>query len=351
MLRRFLIPLALLIALMAPLAATAQQQPSYLQLTLLSTNDLHANVAPFKQADKFKDELPAIENVGGAARRATIINRERQANSGGYVLLLDSGDTTFGTNPIAKAFRGAPDVEVMNALGLIAMCPGNHEFEWPSADTLRNLKSSKFPWICANLVDEKTGKLFVEPYIIRQYGGVRIGFLGLITSLVNKDNYKGRKELGLIQIDPIEVAQKIVPEIRQKADILIVLSHLGYTLDQELAKAVPGIDVILGGHSHTRLPRPTMVKVAEPTAYSIGEVPIVQAYQWGSEMGKTRVVFRKNPDTGAYSLMSCHGELLWIGPETPEDPAIAAIVDRYKLKMEAAKAAAPATVPAPAGAK
>lgn len=334
---------------MAPFAANAQQ-PSYIEFTLLSTNDLHANLVPFKQADKYKDQLPGLDNVGGAARRATLISRERANPNQGYVLLLDSGDMTFGASPLAKTFRGEPDIEVMNALDLIAMAPGNHEFEHPSVHTLRNLKSSNFPWLCANLVYEKTGELFLEPYMIREYGGVRVAFLGLITSLVNKDNYKGRKELGLIQIDPIEVAQKLVPEIRQKADILIVLSHLGYTLDQELAKSVPGIDVILGGHSHTRLPVPTMVKTAEPTAYSLGTVPIVQAYQWGSEMGKTRVVFRRDPDSGKYALMSCRGELLWIDHNTPEDPAIAAIVDRYLAKMESAKAA-PALTPAAATAK
>ena len=349
MLRRFLIPLALLLAIMVPFAAYAQQ-PSYIEFTLLSTNDLHANVVPFKQGTKYEKDLPSLENVGGAARRATLINRERANPNQGYVLLFDSGDLTLGASPLAKAFRGEPDIEIMNALGLIAMEPGNHEFEHPSKITLRNLRASNFPWICANLVNEKTRKPFLEPYTIREYGGVRVGLLGLITSLVNKDNYKGRKELGLIQIDPIEVAKKMVPEIRQKADIVIVLSHLGYALDQELAKSVPGIDVILGGHTHTRLATPTMVKVAEPTAYSLGAVPVVQAYQWGSEMGKIRVVFRRDPESGKYSLMSCHGELLWIDSKIPEDPTIAAIVDRYLAKLEASKAA-PALTPAAATAK
>ncbi len=350
MLRRLLLPLALLIAIMTPLAANAQQQPTYIEFTLLSTNDLHANLVPFKQGDKYKDQMPSLENVGGAARRATLINQERANPNQGYVLLFDSGDLTLGSSPLAKAFRGEPDIEIMNAMGLTAMGPGNHEFEHPSKYTLQNLRASNFPWLCANLVDEKTGKLFLEPYVINEYGGVRVALLGLITSLVNKDNYKGRKELGLIQIDPIEVAKKMVPEIRQKADIVIVLSHLGYTLDKELAAAVPGIDVILGGHSHTRLATPTMVKVAEPTACSLGAVPVVQAYQWGSEMGKTRVIFRRDPQSGKYSLMSCRGELLWIDNKIPEDPTIAAIVDQYLTKLEAAKAA-PVLTPAAATAK
>ncbi|NLN79213.1 MAG: bifunctional metallophosphatase/5'-nucleotidase [Armatimonadetes bacterium] len=345
MLRRFLIPLAILLALATPLVADLQQQPTYLEFTLLSTNDLHGCVLPFNQGDKYKDQLPTLENVGGAARRATLIKQEREANPNGHVLLLDTGDLTFGWSPLVKFAKGAADIEVMNALGLVAMCPGNHEFEWPSKETLRNHKASNFPWLCANLVNEKTGKRFLEPYMIKEYSGVRVAFLGLITSLVNKDAYKGARELGLIQIDGIEEAKKIVPEIRQKADILIVLSHLGYTLDQELAK-VPGIDVILGGHSHTRLAQPTMIQVAEPTSSYIGAVPVVQAYQWGSEMGKTKVIFKRNPETGAYTLMSCKGELLWIDENVPEDPAIAEIVNRYKVKMETKSSAIPALTPA-----
>lgn len=88
---------------MAPFAANAQQ-PSYIEFTLLSTNDLHANLVPFKQADKYKDQLPGLDNVGGAARRATLISRERANPNQGYVLLLDSGDMTFGASPLAKHF-------------------------------------------------------------------------------------------------------------------------------------------------------------------------------------------------------------------------------------------------------
>lgn len=324
--------LALIICL-ALVSVACAEQPNYLELTLLTTNDLHANLVPFDQTKNMTGKLPHIDDVGGAARRATYVNRVR-ATSRGQVLLLDSGDTTFGTNPLAKAFHGAPDVDVLNAMGYVAMEPGNHDFQWQSPDTLRNLKASRFPWICANLVDQKTGKLFLTPYIIRDYGGVRIALFGLMTSLIDTPPYKAARELGLHTVDPIATARKLVPELRKSADIVILLSHLGVNLDKKLAKAVPGVDIILGGHSHTRLPHPVMVPTSTPTATSIGAVPVVQAYCWGSEMGDTRVIFRRDARTGKYSLMSCKGELIFIDKSLPDDPAIAQLVQSYQARMK-----------------
>lgn len=341
MLRRFLIPLTICIVLAASLAASAEQ-PSYIELILLTTNDLHANLVPFDHSPALAGRIPQVKSVGGAARRATVVNRER-ATERGQVLLLDSGDTTYSSNRLARAFHGAADVAVLNAMGYVAMAPGNHDFQWPSVDTLRNLKASQFPWICANLVDQKTGKPFLTPYIVREYHGVRVAFFGLIPSAVNQLAYKAARELGLRQVDGIEAARKLAPEMRQKADIVICLSHLGVTLDQQLATAVPGIDIILGGHSHTRLTHPRMVSVGTPTATSLGAVPIVQAFLWGSEMGKTDVIFHRDPTTGTYSLMSCKGELISIDSNLPDDPAIAQLIESYQAKM-------PKPAPAPAAA-
>jgi len=345
MLRRFLIPLFIALTL-ASVVGAGGQQPNYYELTLLTTNDLHANLVPFDHLPILALIAPQVKDVGGAARRATIVNRAR-AQSRGYVLLLDSGDTTFGWSPLAKAFHGAADVDVMNAMRYDAMEPGNHEFQWPSVDTLRNLKASHFPWVCANLVEEKTGKLFLPPYVIREIGGVRVAFLGLMTLLVNSDPYKAARELGLKAVDPIETARKLVPEIRQKADVVILLSHLGVKLDQQLAKGVPGIDIILGGHTHTRLPHPILVPVGTPTATSLGAVPVVQAFMWGSEMGRTQVIFHRDPATGAYSLMSCKGELVSIDNTLPDDPVISQLIQCYQAKMPVKPAPAPTPAPAP----
>lgn len=345
MLRRFLIPLFVALTLASVVGAGAQQ-PSYVELTLLTTNDLHANLVPFDHSPILALIVPQVKDVGGAARRATIVNRAR-AESRGYVLLLDSGDTTYGSKPLAKAFHGAADVDVMNAMRYDAMGPGNHDFQWHSVDTLRNLKASQFPWVCANLVDEKAGKPFLQPYVIREICGVRVAFFGLITTGVNGPSLLAARELGLKAVDPIETARKLVPEIRRGADVVICLSHLGVKLDQQLVKGVPGIDIILGGHSHTRLSQPMLVPVGTPTATSLGAVPVVQAFMWGSEMGRTQVIFHRDPATGTYSLMSCKGELVSIDNTLPDDPAIAAIIQCYRAKMPVKPTPAPTPAPVP----
>lgn len=341
MYRRFVTVLTVVLVLAAPACAG----PRYLALTILTTNDLHANLVPFNHPDNLKGRCPVLEDVGGAARRATIVNRVR-AESTCPVLLLDSGDTTYGSSPLAKRFHGEPDIAVLNAMNYDAMEPGNHDFQWPAADTLRNIKNSEFPWVCANLIDEKTGKLFLPPYIIREIDGVRVALFGLITTVANQPQYKATHELGLKALDPIGEARKIVPEIRQKADIVICLSHLGVNEDEKLVAAVPGIDIILGGHSHTRLVQPKMIASGTPTATYIGAVPIVQAFLWGSEMGCTRVVFCRDDATGAYSLMSCKGELISVDNTIPEDPAIAAIISDYQRRLAPQPAASASAVPA-----
>lgn len=344
--RRCFVPLLVAILLAVSLSACAQP-PSFLKLTLLSTNDLHAHLSPFDLPQRLAGSMTQTKNLGGAARRATYVNRVRSESST-PVLLLDSGDTTHGYDPLAQMFRGAPDVEVMNALGYVAMVPGNHDFQWKSSDTLRNLRASKFPWVCANLIEKKTGKLLLEPYVIRDYYGVRVAFFGLITAMVNGNGnlWLAARELELQQVDAIEAAKNLIPTVRQNADIVICLSHLGAKLDQQLAKAVPGIDIILGGHSHTRLPQPVMVPIGKPTGTSLGAVPVIQSGSWGAEIGHHDAVFHRDPTTGAYSLMSLKSRLVLMDSAVPDDPAIAALVAGWESRRAAVAAYAPAPKPA-----
>lgn len=328
-------------------AFSADSQPRFLEITFLTTNDLHAHDMPFTDPADPKTNRPAVVDIGGLARISTIVERTR-AETRTPVVLADSGDTTYGYTDLTKPFHGASTVAAMNAMGYVAMEPGNHEFQWHSPDTLRNHKDSAFPWICANLVDAKTGKLYLQPYVIREIGGVRVAFFGLITDLVNTSPYAARQELGLEQIPALDVAKKLVPELRQKADIVVLLSHLGRGADVALAQAVPGIDIILGGHSHSVIRTPQMVKVAEPSKFSMGQVPVVQAGAWGRWMGRTKVIFHRNDD-GRYTLMSCKGDLVTIDKTIPDDPKIAKILADWTARIpKAVPAPKPATTAAPA---
>lgn len=123
-----------------------------------------------------------------------------------------------------------------------------------------------------------------------------------------------------------------MPELRKQADVVIVLGHLGVREDIKLAKHVQGIDMILGGHSHARLTQPILVQNGDASAFSLEATPIVQAYKWGSEMGRTDVVFHRDLATGYYTLMSCCGKLISINKSIPDNPQIDTIIRKYRTK-------------------
>lgn len=328
-----IIPCIVLLILAASALVAQTKTPRYLEITFLSTNDLHTKLWPFTIAANPAKNTPEMKDVGGAARRATVIRKVR-SEMRTPVLLTDAGDIK-GWTAFSSAYHGKADVAVMNALGYDVMALGNHEFEWHPSDTSRNLKESEFPWICANIVYAKTGELFTQPYIIREVEGVQIAFFALINTLPSSqpNYYKGATELGLKVLNATETAAKLVPELRQKADIVVLISHLGYRADVQLAKDVPGIDLILGGHSHSVILHPTLVPVAQPTAFYLGAVPVEQAGYYGIYLGQTKVVFHKDRDNGHYTLMNCKGELIPIDSSIPDDPEITALIQDFQKRI------------------
>jgi 5'-nucleotidase/UDP-sugar diphosphatase len=327
---RRIIPVLLLLLILV--SASYAEQPRYLEITFLSTNDLHAHVVPIDIKGDPVRKTPDIKNIGGMARIATVIKQVR-AETQTPVLLFDSGDTTHGYTALPKAFHGASTIAVMNSLKYDAMVPGNHDFQWHATDALRNKADSEFPWLCADIT-YPDGKLYGEPYTILDVGGVRVAVLGLtINWPVTQPNvYLTGADLELKYLDATGVAAKMVAELRQKADVVVVLSHLGYGADQALAKAVPGIDVILGGHSHYRLTSPKMIASGQPGVFSLGMVPIVQAGYYGMDVGRTRLIFHRD-DSGKYTLMSCKGELVRINASVPDDPETAKLIKEWQKRI------------------
>ncbi len=187
---------------------------------------------------------------------------------------------------------------------------------------MRAQAQAKFPWICANLTNAD-GKLVFQPYLIKEIWGVKVGFLGLITPTAI--HFAGARQLKVL--DPTETARKWVPEIRKQADIVIVLSHVGIRGDRLMAE-VPGIAAIIGGHSHTRIPTPVLIKHGDAGAFDLNATPIVQAYRWGTELGRLDLIFHRDA-SGKYHLMSESGRLIRLTKDIPEDPAIARMLDDY----------------------
>lgn len=172
-------------------------------------------------------------------------------------LLLDSGDAIWAGNIFWRP-GGEPVLELMSDVPYDAMCMGNREFHFLGAGLKSKICRARFPILSANLhrSDERSQKGVqnrsngVQPYVILERGGLRIGVMGLTVPCVTAQ-MKIRHLGDFFFSDPVETALEVVPELRPRCDLLIALTHIGIQRDIELAEKVPGIDLILGGHTHT----------------------------------------------------------------------------------------------------
>jgi 2',3'-cyclic-nucleotide 2'-phosphodiesterase (5'-nucleotidase family) len=311
-------------------------------LVVLHTNDIHSHLFPFLRADSGL--------VGGAAARNNLIARERAQTPD--LLLLDAGDVVQGT-PVYNLFRGEPDMKVMAAAKYDAVALGNHDLDDGPRAWLRLVRRAGYPAVSANVfaaadspwvdpdaevvpVEVRRGARWVggvrvpdaaplrylaRPYIIRPWRGKRIAIFGLTTRDLAKIVLFSRNG-GVAVADPIAVARGLVPELRAKADYVIAVTHIGVSVDKDLASKVPGIDLIVGGHSHTALYRPVYAgRGSDPW---LGGTPIVQTGAWGDRLGRTVIRLSGGRPAGVT------GRLLPVRPADGEDGALAAALQLYQ---------------------
>lgn len=246
-------------------------------VTILHTNDLHAAFLP-EPASWRDDKAPA----GGFEALEATARRERA--SAPASIWLDAGDFMTGT-PIADidygGAKGGAIVEFYDRAGLDGMTIGNHEFDTPLENVKRLIALARFPIFGANLRDT-AGALFTgNAYRIYEVGGVRVGVIGITTDRLEGLLSADKKEK--LRVEPgIETLRALVPEVDAKSDLVVVLSHEGIETDREIAEANPGVDMIVGGHSHTRLPEGEMVN----------GVLIVQAGSEGRYVGRVDLVVK-----------------------------------------------------------
>ncbi len=230
------------------------------KITILHTNDTHSHIDPF-EASHYR-----YANQGGVARRASVVTEIRKENPN--TLLLDAGDIFQGT-PYFNYFGGELEFKLMSIMKYDAATIGNHDFDNSIDGLYKQLPHAKFSFLSANY-DFKNTVLdtHVKPYEVFVRDGIKIGVFGLgieLTGLVDTKMFKETKYL-----DPVEIAQDMsrVLKEEEQCDLVICLSHLGYYYkrnpnkisDLKLAKATKNIDLIIGGHTHTFLPKPTLVK-------------------------------------------------------------------------------------------
>tara|TARA_B110000003_G_scaffold274250_1_gene313797 strand:- start:2260 stop:3171 length:912 start_codon:yes stop_codon:yes gene_type:complete len=233
---------------------------NFKKITILHTNDVHSHIEPFS---KDHSEFP---NRGGFERRSTILNSIRSKNPN--TLLLDAGDIFQGT-PYFNFYNGELEFKLMSLLKYDAVTIGNHDFDNGITGLNEQMPNASFDFLISNydfkntVLDGKT-----SDYKIYIKSGIKIGVFGLgieLEGLVTKELYRETKYL-----DPIDIAQDVAKKLKneEKCDLIICLSHLGYKYDNlpnrvcdyNLAKKTKDIDLIIGGHTHTFMNEPIILK-------------------------------------------------------------------------------------------
>lgn len=221
-------------------------------IVILHTNDTHSRIEPVPESDRIAG------NKGGVARRMNYIEQVRKENKN--VLLFDAGDFLQGT-PYFNLFKGEVETEAMNMMRYDAVTLGNHEFDYGLEALEKVVRRAKFPIISSNYDFSGTPlNNLIKPYLIFKKDGVKIGVIAINIQpkgLIASGNYDGMKFL-----QPERVANELALKLKttDRCDMVICLSHLGYTADKRLVEQTRNIDIIIGGHSHTNMKTPDMLK-------------------------------------------------------------------------------------------
>ena len=266
------------IVLLVGVASLLQAQ----DLTILHFNDTHSHIEP-ERGGKHKGH-------GGALEQAAYIDSVRHEEGKRNVLLLHAGDFSQGTSYFSE-LGGDVEIDVLNAMGFDAVCLGNHEFDNGLDELARRLSNLKVPAVCTNYDFSQTSLAgVVKPYVIVRKAKKKIGIIGFLADMSTLASTEVTSKLKYQH--PAELATSYATWLREKkgCDMVICLSHLGYEgesyVDPELAAQTRGIDVIVGGHSHTTLEDLKTVKNLDGK-----DVVIVTDGRWGLTVGHLSVDF------------------------------------------------------------
>ncbi|SMC80367.1 bifunctional metallophosphatase/5'-nucleotidase [Sporomusa malonica] len=258
-------------------AAESAGSNDIIHLQILSVNDFHGAL------------VESGKNLG-AAKLAQFLKEAKAQNPDG-TLLFSAGDMFQGSLD-SNLLRGKSVVDVMNYAGFDAMTLGNHEFDWGIDILKQRIAQSKFPYVCANILDKSSGKPieYVKPYTILKRNGVNIGVIGIATP---ETAFKTNPKIiaNYTFADPAKTVNSLVPKLKQQgADVIVVLTHLASFMDERgnisgeaatLAIQAVGVDAIVSGHSH------------QLVSGKVGSVPVVQAGYNGRAVGKIELFYNK----------------------------------------------------------
>ncbi|HEY3582721.1 MAG TPA: bifunctional UDP-sugar hydrolase/5'-nucleotidase [Pyrinomonadaceae bacterium] len=326
-----------LVVLLALVLVARSFVPDRVQITILSTTDLHGNIDPIDYYTNKPDNR-------GLAKIATLIKRARKENPNS--LLIDSGDTIQGT-PLEsfhnRKNNAPPDpmMLVMNSLNYDAMTVGNHEYNFGLKVLEKARAEANFPWLSANTYDSAKQQPHYKPYIVKEVAGVKIGILGLTTPGIpnwdNPPNYAG-----LEFHEPVSEARKWVAVLRdtEKVDVVVIAMHMGLGEDLRtgevspgqvpheneaiaIAQEVPGVDVIFMGHTHREVP-----------SLYINGVLLTQANYWGKNLARADLYLQKNAN-GGWRVYAKSARTLPADDRVEPDPDAVKIAQPYDKETQA----------------
>lgn len=286
---------------------------------------MHGYLVPLYHREPWeKDYLETAAKegkIGGWAHIATLINKHRN-DASDRTLLLDAGDTWHGTG-VALFTKGAAIIKVMNALKYDAMTPGNVDFLYPKEEFLKRVEEANFPVLAANMYDMEWGDPAMPQYIIKKINGLTVALIGITyqwTAKTGNREYTKGWSFGLREDEIRDLIKSIRAE--EKPDIVIVLSHMGYKVDQQYASRVDGIDIIIGAHTHDNVYEPPV----------INNTIVVQAGSHGKFLGKLDLEIKDGKIAGFD-----HEIIRVVSKDIKPDPQIKKLIDEiyapYKKKL------------------
>ncbi|MBT1158730.1 5'-nucleotidase C-terminal domain-containing protein [Aminobacter anthyllidis] len=330
------------LAAIAALSASAfgySAVPSFADytLTIMHINDWHSRI---ESNNKFESTCSAEEEgkgecIGGAARLVTAIAEQRKKLEGQNVLLLNGGDN-FQGSLFYTTYKGAVEAEFLNQMKFDAMTVGNHEFDDGEDALVPFLEKIQFPVLSANVHPNAQSKVGdrIKPSLVIEVGGQKVGIVGAVTNDTPEVASPGPN---IAIEDDIKTITAEVEKLKAEGvNKIIALTHVGYPRDKELIAKIPGVDVVVGGHSHSLLsntdakaegPYPTMID--NPDGY---KVPVTQAASYSKYLGEFTVTF---DDNGV--VKEAKGDPIYLDNSIKPDEAVLARIKELGAPIEELK--------------
>lgn len=288
------------------------------ELTILQVNDTHSYLELHHEL-YYGAKGIRMGKAGGYARIQSLVKGIRKEREG-KVLFLDNGDTFHGTHEAVET-KGACMVPVLNLLGLDAMT-----FHWDTAygpAALKDLASQlSYPILAINVFRKDTKELFFEPYLMKEINGIKVGIIGIASNMVDKTMPPSFSEGLVFTLGKEELPGWIEKVKAEGAELVVMLSHLGFPQDVQMVKDVKGIDVCISGHTHNRLRKPEVVNGTY----------IIQSGSQGSFLGHIDLTLDED------GISSLRHELLDVSEDVPEDEEMKELVDKamapYRDKLD-----------------